>query len=64
MRHLPRDSATARAILGPAAADYTNEVEALDWIAFFLATGNWQRAGGKGERPKKPKRPRPRRIDN
>jgi hypothetical protein len=63
VRHLPRDSATARAILGPDAADYTPDVAALDWIAYYLAAGNWQRGGGKGEKPRKPKPPRPRRTN-
>lgn len=63
MRHLPRDSATTRAILGPAAAGYTTEVAALDVIGYYLATANWQRAGGKGEKPRKPKPPRAKRIN-
>lgn len=56
MRHLPRDSATARAILGDA-ADYTPQVAHLDVIGYHLAVGNWQRGGGKGDKPKKPKPP-------
>ncbi|HEY9367934.1 hypothetical protein [Streptomyces sp.] len=62
VQHLPPGSATARSILGQSAAAYTTEVAALDVIAFHLAHANWQRGGGKGEKPKKPKPPIPKRF--
>lgn len=56
IRHLPRESATARVIHGPAMTWGDTEyllAHALD----LLAAGNWQRGGGKGPRPRLCPRP-------
>ncbi|MFD0902328.1 hypothetical protein [Actinomadura sediminis] len=58
MRHLPRDSATARAILGPA-AEWTDDTHLLAHLVDLTSGANWQRGGGKGSKPKPLKRPRP-----
>lgn len=62
MRHLPRDSATARAILGPA-ADWSDDTHLLASLLDLTAGANWQRGNGKGPKPKPVQRPRPQRID-
>lgn len=49
VRHLPPESATARASRG-SEATVTNEL--LAHVANLLAAANWQRGGGKGPKPK------------
>lgn len=57
IRYLPRDSALGRALLGEA-ADWSPEMHRLTDVAELLAGANWQRANGKGPKPKPIKRPR------
>jgi hypothetical protein len=56
LRALPRDSATAHAVLGEDAAWGTSEM-LLASAVDALNVGNWQRCGGKGRRPKRIARP-------
>jgi hypothetical protein len=49
LAHLPPESATAREVRG---GDGTVTNELLAHIANLLAGANWQRSGGKGNRPK------------
>lgn len=62
IRYLPRDSAVGREIVGDA-ADWGLIEHRLADITDLLAGANWQRAGGKGNKPKPIRRPRPPRIN-
>lgn len=56
--HLPPDS-RCNLILYGRAAPWTPEQVRHEHLLYVLAQANWQRGGGKGERPKKPKSPSP-----
>lgn len=56
VNHLGRASAFYRA-RHPKSWWYTPEVAVMEKIAYLLACANWQRSGGKGERPKPPTPP-------
>lgn len=56
IRHLPRDSALGRALLGEA-AQWSPELHRLTDIADLLAGANWQRGGSATKKPKPIKRP-------
>jgi hypothetical protein len=55
-------SALGRALFGEASA-WTPDVALLSRIGDLLAGGNWQRGGGKGEKPKPTKPPRIPNVD-
>ncbi|MGE3835243.1 MAG: hypothetical protein AB7H43_10700 [Acidimicrobiia bacterium] len=57
IRQLPLTSRTARAQFGPA-ADWGPAEHLLAHVADLLAGANWQRGGGKGQRPSPIPRPR------
>lgn len=54
--HLPRESATVRALTGEQAL-WGDAEHLLAYIADSLAAANWQRGGGKGPRPRLCPRP-------
>lgn len=54
---LPQDARSNQIMYG-AAASWTPDTAQRAGIAHQLAVANWQRGGGKNERPKKPKAPR------
>lgn len=59
---LPQDARCNRILFGDA-AQWTPEQARHEHLTYLIAHGNWQRGGGKGEKPKKPKPPRlPQRI--
>lgn len=57
IRQLPRDSALARSVHGSERIDWTPEIELLATIVDALNIAAYQRAGGKGRRPKPVPRP-------
>lgn len=56
IEYLPRESATARAVHGPATV-WGDQEYLLAQIADALHAGNWQRGHGKGPRPRPMPRP-------
>lgn len=56
IRHPLRDSSYGRELLGES-ADWSTVVHLLAAIHDRLADANWQRSGGKGQRPKRLPRP-------
>lgn len=54
--HLPQDSAVYRA-KHPASWWWTAEIDFLAAVVTAIQWGNWQRGGGKGEKPKPIERP-------
>lgn len=60
VRHSPRTAALARAVHGEG-VDWDAGVHLLATAVDLLASGNWQRGGGKGVRPKPLKRPQEKR---
>lgn len=64
--HLPRESATMLAVHPREEIElWQADTYLLATLADLLASGNWQRSGGKGARPKPAKRPErvSRRVD-
>lgn len=62
--HLPRESVTMLALVPKEPAEaWTADTHLLARIADLLASGNWQRGGGKGPRPKPIKMPKPGRVE-
>ena len=59
---LPVDSRTKAAMLGDEVATWTPAGAQRHQLAYSLAMANYQRAHGKGEKPKRPKPPRADRI--
>lgn len=61
IRQLPRESATARSQIGPV-AEWTVGEYLLAALLDTARHGNWQRGGGKGQRPRPVPRPTERPI--
>ncbi len=58
--HLPRESATARAVGGPE-VQWSDLEHLIAHVVDLLAAANWQRGNGKGPRPRLC--PRPGQVD-
>lgn len=56
--HLPAD-ARCNLIMFGKATPWTPEQGRHEHLKYLLEQANWQRAGGKGAKPKEPKSPRP-----